>query len=95
MTAAISSIERVPMVDDVSQFSVRGGIVDIYGFGMTDPVRLEYWGDEVTELRHFDLGTQRSVREAAFALVLPAEAAATGGDEGAERRSIRTRSRAD
>ena len=31
--------ERVPMVDDVAQFSVRGGIFDIYSFGMADPVR--------------------------------------------------------
>jgi len=79
--------DRVPMVDDVSQFSVRGGIVDVYGFGMTDPVRLEFWGDEITDLRHFDLMSQRSVREADMALILPAEAAASS-DEGVERRSL-------
>jgi len=78
---------RVPMVDDVAQFSVRGGIVDIYGFGMTDPVRLEFWGDEVADLRHFDLMTQRSVREAPVAVVLPVEAVATG-TSGVERRSL-------
>src|SRR5688572_14212154 len=79
--------ERVPMVDDVSQFSVRGGIVDVYGFGMTDPVRMEFWGDEITDLRHFDLLSQRSVREADVALILPAEAAASS-EEGVERRSL-------
>ena len=79
--------ERVGMVDDVSQFSVRGGIVDVYGFGMTDPVRMEFWGDEITDLRHFDLVTQRSVREAEMALILPAEAAASS-EEGVERRSL-------
>ena len=79
--------ERVPMVDDVPQFSVRGGIVDVYGFGMADPVRLEFWGDEITSLRHFDLLTQRSVREAELALVLPAEAM-PAGDAGVERRSM-------
>jgi transcription-repair coupling factor (superfamily II helicase) len=78
---------RVPMVDDVAQFSVRGGIVDVYGFGMTDPVRMEFWGDEITDLRHFDLLTQRSVREAELALILPAEAAASS-EEGVERRSL-------
>jgi len=78
---------RVPMVDDVAQFSVRGGIMDVYGFGMTDPVRLEFWGDEITDLRHFDLLSQRSVREAELALILPAEAAASS-DEGVERRSL-------
>jgi transcription-repair coupling factor (superfamily II helicase) len=78
---------RVEMVDDVSQFAVRGGIVDVYGFGMTDPVRMEFWGDEITDLRHFDLSTQRSIREAELALILPAEAAASS-DEGVERRAL-------
>ena len=68
--------ERVPMVEDVAQFSVRGGIFDIYSFGMAAPVRLEFWGDEITELRHFDLLTQRSTREAELALVLPVDGAA-------------------
>ena len=65
--------ERVPMVEDVAQFSVRGGIFDVYGFGMADPVRLEFWGDEITEMRHFDLHTQRSTRAADYALVLPVD----------------------
>ncbi|HJR42152.1 MAG TPA: transcription-repair coupling factor [Gemmatimonadaceae bacterium] len=66
--------ERVAVVDDVAQFSVRGGIVDIYGFGMANPVRLEFWGDEITSLRHFDLLTQRSTRGADYALILPVNA---------------------
>src|SRR5690242_8966070 len=66
--------ERVPLVEDVGQFSVRGGIFDIYSFGMANPVRLEFWGDEITSLRHFDIATQRSTRDADYALVLPVEA---------------------
>jgi transcription-repair coupling factor (superfamily II helicase) len=65
--------ERVQMVEDVAQFSVRGGIFDVYSFGMADPVRLEFWGDEIAELRHFDLVTQRSTRDADLALVLPVD----------------------
>ncbi len=65
--------ERVPMVDDVAQFSVRGGIFDIYSFGMADPVRLEFWGDEIIELRHFDLHSQRSTRAADVAIILPVD----------------------
>jgi transcription-repair coupling factor (superfamily II helicase) len=65
--------ERVPMVDDVAQFSVRGGIFDIYSFGMADPVRLEFWGDEIIELRHFDLHSQRSTRAADVAVILPVD----------------------
>ncbi len=72
--------ERVPMVEDVGQYSVRGGIFDIYSFGMAEPVRLEFWGDEIMELRHFDLLSQRSTRDASIALVLPVDIPAT--DEG-------------
>ena len=62
LAAHLESIgfERVPMVEDVAQFSMRGGIFDVYSFGMAEPVRLEFWGDEIVELRHFDLATQRS-----------------------------------
>ena len=72
--------ERVPMVDDVGQYSVRGGIFDIYSFGMAEPVRLEFWGDEIVELRHFDLLTQRSTRDASVAVILPVDIPA--GDDG-------------
>ena len=65
--------ERVPMVDDVAQFSLRGGIFDVYSFGMTDPVRMEFWGDEVVDLRHFELASQRSTREVDLAVVLPVD----------------------
>ena len=81
--------ERVPMVEDVAQFSVRGGIFDIYSFGMAEPVRLEFWGDEITELRHFDLITQRSTRDAELALVLPVDGQIKAGDQEPERSSIR------
>ena len=65
--------ERVPMVEDVAQFSLRGGILDVYSFGMTDPVRMEFWGDEVVDLRHFELSSQRSTREVDLAVVLPVD----------------------
>ncbi|HVE77761.1 MAG TPA: transcription-repair coupling factor [Gemmatimonadaceae bacterium] len=77
--------ERAAMVEDVAQFSVRGGIVDIYSFGMAEPVRCEFWGDEVIELRHFDLLTQRSTRDADVALVLPVDGR-RGADDGAAER---------
>ena len=91
LAAHLESIgfERVPMVEDVAQFSVRGGIFDIYSFGMAEPVRLEFWGDEISELRHFDLLTQRSTRDAELALVLPVDGQITAGDAEPERSSIR------
>ncbi len=78
--------ERVALVDDVGQYSVRGGIFDIYGFGMAEPVRLEFWGDEIAELRHFDLFSQRSTRAAEVAVVLPVDGrphGVGGGEHGA------------
>src|SRR6185503_6997640 len=65
--------ERVPMVEDVAQFSIRGGIFDVYSFGMAEPVRAELWGDEIVDLRHFDITSQRSTRAVDMALVLPVD----------------------
>src|SRR6266513_293614 len=81
--------ERVPMVEDVAQFSVRGGIFDIYSFGMAEPVRLEFWGDDISELRHFDLLSQRSTRDAELALILPVDGQIVTGDVEPARSSIR------
>lgn len=63
--------ERTPSVTDVAQFAVRGGIIDVYGFGMAAPARLEWWGDEVISIRSFDLDTQRSLEETGQVTVLP------------------------
>ncbi len=65
--------ERVILVEDVAQYSVRGGIVDVYGFGMAEPVRLEFWGDRLEELRWFDVSTQRTTAPCERALILPVE----------------------
>ncbi len=80
--------ERVRLVEDVAQFSVRGGIMDVYGFGMANPVRLEFWGDEIVSMRHFDIGTQRSTREADVALILPVDGRAGAEVEGAIRGAL-------
>ena len=90
LTAHLESIgfERVPMVEDVAQFSVRGGIIDIYSFGMAEPVRLEFWGDDIVELRHIDLNTQRSTRDAELALILPVDGRVREDDGNVERVSM-------
>jgi len=62
---------RVPTVTEVAEYSVRGGILDVYGFGMAAPARLEWWGDDITSLRGFDLTTQRSLQELPEITVLP------------------------
>ena len=73
---------RVGTVTEVAEFSVRGGILDVYGFGMAVPARLEWWGDDITSMRGFDLTTQRSLQELDEVTVLPVSTRALGdGDE--------------
>jgi len=64
--------ERVDLVDEVGQFSVRGGIVDISCATMSGPVRIELFGDEIESLRLFDPITQRSVSDVERAGIGPA-----------------------
>ncbi|PWU21989.1 MAG: transcription-repair coupling factor [Bdellovibrio sp.] len=52
-----------PMVEDVGQYSIRGGIVDLYSPALNYPVRIELFGDLIESLRTFDPETQRSVAE--------------------------------
>ena len=61
---------RVATVTEVAEFSVRGGILDVYGFGMAGPARIEWWGDDISSLRGFDLTTQRSLQELSEITVL-------------------------
>ena len=63
--------ERVPSVTEVAQYSVRGGILDVYGFGMAAPARIEWWGDEIASVRAFDLDTQRSGEALERVTILP------------------------
>jgi transcription-repair coupling factor (superfamily II helicase) len=60
-----------PLCEEMGTLSVRGGIVDVFGYGMDNPVRLELWGDEIETLRSYDLFTQRSQDEIAEVEVLP------------------------
>ena len=68
---------RVPTVTEVAEFSVRGGIIDVYGFGMAAPARLEWWGDQLDSIRSFDLTSQRSGEGVEEITILPM-AGATG-----------------
>src|SRR5262245_38552872 len=77
---------RVSTVTEVAQYSVRGGILDVYGFGMAAPTRVEWWGDDVASIRTFDLDTQRSGDSLQRVTVLPVRAEGrTLEDAGAER----------
>ncbi len=54
---------RVDMVGRRGEFAVRGGILDIFTPTAEHPVRVEFWGDEVTEMRMFSVADQRSIPE--------------------------------
>jgi transcription-repair coupling factor (superfamily II helicase) len=63
---------RRPVVEDRGDFSVRGGIIDLFPPLYDQPVRLEFWGDEVESIRQFDPATQRSLGSLEELVVLPA-----------------------
>ena len=74
---------RVSTVTEVAQYSVRGGILDVYGFGMAAPARVEWWGDDVASIRTFDLDSQRSGDSLQRLTVLPVRAEAQAVADGA------------
>ncbi len=65
--------ERYALVEGPGQFSVRGGLVDVFPPDMDDPVRIEFFGDEVDSVRTFDSETQRSLENLRSVTVCPAE----------------------
>ena len=54
--------KRSTMVNDIGEFSIRGDITDVYPLG-ENPVRIEFWGDEIVDIRTFDRETQRSIEK--------------------------------
>ncbi|MDT7734090.1 MAG: hypothetical protein QOE12_1264, partial [Mycobacterium sp.] len=54
---------RVDMVGRRGEFAVRGGILDVFAPTAEHPVRIEFWGDEVSEMRMFSVADQRSIPE--------------------------------
>ena len=64
--------ERVGQVEMPGQFSVRGGIVDIYCLTEENPWRIELWGDEIDSIRSFDPESQRSLEKLEEITIYPA-----------------------
>jgi transcription-repair coupling factor (superfamily II helicase) len=65
LTARLAELAytRVDMVAKRGEFAVRGGILDVFPPTAEHPVRVEFWGDEVTEMRMFSVADQRSIPE--------------------------------
>jgi transcription-repair coupling factor (superfamily II helicase) len=62
---------RVDMVERRGEFAVRGGILDVFPPTEDHPVRIEFWGDTVEEVRFFAVADQRSLEVATFGLWAP------------------------
>lgn len=62
---------RVHMVEGRGEFSVRGDIVDLFQSASSNPVRVEFFGDQVESLREFDINSQVSVQEIGETKILP------------------------
>ena len=73
--------ERVAQVDGMGQFSIRGGIVDIFPLTEEVPVRIELWDDEVDSIRTFDLESQRSVEQLENITIYPAAEVVLSGEQ--------------
>jgi transcription-repair coupling factor (superfamily II helicase) len=69
---ALAGYERVDRVQERGHFAVRGGLVDIFPATGRDPLRVEFFGDEVEAIRAFSPFTQRALREVESAVVYPA-----------------------
>lgn len=63
--------DRVDFVYEPGQFSIRGGIVDIFSFSNDHPYRIEFFGDEVESIRTFDASNQLSLKNHQFFTIVP------------------------
>ncbi len=68
---AASGYSRCAMVEGPGQFSVRGGILDIYSPAADAPIRMEFFGDELDTMGYFDPDTQRRTENISSITVLP------------------------
>jgi len=68
-----SGYERVDLVDNKGQFSIRGGILDIYPPISMEPYRVELFGDEIDSIRSFNPESQRSIDKVKHIEIFPAK----------------------
>ena len=65
------NFNRVDFVTEPGDFSVRGGIIDVFSFSNDEPYRIEFFGDEVDSIRTFDIETQLSKEKLRKASIMP------------------------
>ncbi|MGN0979209.1 MAG: transcription-repair coupling factor [Candidatus Avoscillospira sp.] len=62
---------RTSLVEGVGQFSIRGGILDVYSPAYDNPIRAEFWGDDLDAMGFFDTLTQRRIENVEETVILP------------------------
>ena len=73
--------ERMPAAEAFGQFAVRGDIVDVFAPGSDDPVRIEFFDDDIDSIRSYDALTQRSVENLDSFTIYPAQLIVRGEEE--------------
>ncbi|MHC3818419.1 transcription-repair coupling factor [Streptomyces sp. DT9] len=68
---AAAAYSRVELVEKRGEFAVRGGILDVFPPTEEHPLRVEFWGDDVEEIRYFKIADQRSLEIADHGLWAP------------------------
>ena len=63
--------KRVDFITEPGEFSVRGGIIDVFSFSNDNPYRLEFFGNEVDSIRSFDVETQLSIEKQKKITIIP------------------------
>jgi transcription-repair coupling factor (superfamily II helicase) len=71
-TLAALGYQRTDRVEARGEFAIRGGIMDIFPAQSDHPVRVDFWGDEVDEVRDFSVATQRSMDTTSGVIAYPA-----------------------
>lgn len=64
--------QRVNKIDQTLQFALRGDILDIYSVNAINPIRIEFFGDEIESIRYFDISSQSSISEIEEMTIVPA-----------------------
>lgn len=73
--------QRLPEISAMGEYSIRGGIVDVFPFSAENPVRIEFWDREVDNIRVFDTESQRSIEEIASVDIYPARDRGRAGEQ--------------
>jgi len=84
----VNGFSRTSLVVERGDYAVRGGVIDVFPPLYAEPVRVEFWGDRVESIRHFETGSQRSTRHLKEVVLLPANEIIMGKENVRRARSI-------